>query len=64
MENRYYVMYEDGSLSHSGSLESLVRFIAYYRMKHPGKVVSIVDEDGYIVPSSEIMPVYLSSLKG
>ena len=40
------------------TLETGVKWIAYTRTMNPGIAVSLVDSDGYIIPSSVICAVY------
>lgn len=58
MDERFYLYYAStGSLSNSGELCDIVKSLLRYRMKHPDQIVSIMDDDGYIIPSYVINPI-------
>lgn len=52
----YYAEYSDGSRSVSfQSLHKAAAWKIYYENKHPGEKVTIIDEDGYIVSTRELL---------
>jgi len=53
MDTKYYAQYEDGTISNSfEDLEDAVKWLTYYRLHHPDKMISIIDEDLYFVPAT------------
>ncbi len=55
MDEKFYAIYEDGTESNSfSSIEEAVKWLTYYRLHHPDRMISIIDEDGYILSSKEL----------
>jgi hypothetical protein len=56
----YYVQYSDGSKSVSiQTLSKAMAWKIYYEDKHPDEKVSILDQDGYIVSSKDMLNAFL-----
>jgi hypothetical protein len=61
MDERFYLQYEDGTLSSSGSLKSTVKALMLYRTLNPDKQVRMLDNEQAIVPLS-IISVFARSI--